>query len=96
MPTEAYHVRQVFSSPTRNGLTRYEIELIACAADVHDTIVSTLSWWAASLCERAKDQHARVSVGWKDSRFGPELVTCVLLTNPPMTEAQAVCAAEAK
>lgn len=93
MPTEAYDVDKIFAYPVRGDQTRYDIQLLARATDVHDTIVSTLKPWAASLCQRAKDLRVPVSVGWKDSRFGPELVTVTLLSNPPETVADAEAAA---
>lgn len=93
MPTEAYTVYHVASYEVRGGHMRHEITLMATAPQVHDTIVSTLNPWAASLCERAKALGARVSVGWKDSRFGPELVTATLLTNPPQSIADVQAAA---
>lgn len=93
MPTEAYAVDKIFSYAVRGNQTRYDIQLLARAADVHDTIVSTVDALKASICERAKAIGKPVLVGWKDSRFGPELVTVTLLTNPPQTIADLQAAA---
>ena len=73
MPIHLVTVTRVFKRDTiKRGLHRYDVSGQHAKGG---NIYSTLDAWKASLCEQARRQNTPIEIGWRDTRYGPEIVT---------------------
>lgn len=88
MPTATYRISAVYPVPTRQqGVTRYQV----CATTEQGAgiILDTVNPLRASLCERARDTNQPVEIGWRETKWGPELITVALVPSRPAEGASA-------
>lgn len=77
MPIITCQIRAVDSYKVRNHVMRFDV--LAVPAQGDQMFVSTVNQWQASLCQRARDLNAPVTLTWKDGRYGRELVSVELV-----------------
>ena len=68
MPVDVVKVSRVGRLSARQGVTRFEV----CAAH---RIYTTVNPWQASFCQQAQEQDFLVTIGWRDTTWGPSIVT---------------------
>lgn len=75
MPVMVVRVAKVTEHDLRSGGRRFEVWPVVGDGPM----VSTFSPFKAALCERAAVTGRTVEIGWKDGRYGNDLVTVRLL-----------------
>lgn len=59
---------------TKNpAVTQYLIHVVKVATPSYSIQLQTLNAWAATLCQRAKDQSKSIAVTWEQTAYGPTL-----------------------
>lgn len=78
MPMVTVYVAGVRSLPVRGGLTRYQVFTRTAPGEIWNELYTTLDSLKASLCQRAWELGVTVTIGARDTRYGPEIVTVEL------------------
>lgn len=75
MPMDMIAVADVTVRPIGRGTPKYDVRPVMADGQVYAPIYETFDPLTASLCERAKVRGFFVVIGWRETRYGREIVT---------------------